>query len=123
MAYTRFKRQHITQNIVPTAADKRTSQELEQDQAIGQARLLINDALNIADSFQFIGEMDAAQDRSARQAIINKWRAYADLLKATGDSSMSRHRLSKAAVEAQELGWSVTWSPYGTRIIVVRWNG
>jgi len=121
---TRFTIQHISQQIAPTDSDTRDLLEKAQDEMIMVYRLTINSDLNIADGYKFINELEAATDRVARQATINKWRAYADLINATGnDSPIGRYRLTIASEKAREMGWTVEWSKYGTKVVRVEWVG
>ena len=122
---TRFQIQHTTQQIVPANSDQRDLMEKAQDDFILRSRLTINSDLSVTDGYKFIGELEATSDRVERQATINKWRAYADLVKAIeslSDMPISRDRLTVAADKAREMGWTVEFSKYGTRITRVEWK-
>ena len=120
---TRFTAQHTTQQIVPTDADQRDLLEKAQDDFILRSRLTINSDLSVTDGYKFIGELEATSDRVERQATINKWRVYADLVKAMGsETPIGRYHLAMAVEKAQELGWVVEFSKYGTRITRVEWK-
>lgn len=135
MAYTkrqtRFSLQYIQQNLGTglDEKDERTLMEKAQDAQIDQDRLTINSALSIQAGYQFIAELDTAEDRNERQAIIEKWRVYAaleiaynDCLKHGTISQIHRYRLSKAVVAAREIGWTVEFDQYGTEIKSVYWK-
>jgi len=122
---SRFKIQHTTQNIVQTDSDERTLLEKAHDQAINKARLTINSDLNIADGYEFIDELAATGDRVARQAVLNKWRAYADVRLALGkltDMSISQFRLTKAVAKARELGWTIERNRWNVGIDGISWS-
>lgn len=126
MAYTRFQRQHTTQNLGRVRADERALEQKAHDDALMIVRGKINDLLTPSNSHDFIDALDATGNK---WTVINnaKYHPIALLVyrieKAQAHSGISQFKLQKAAQEAEVAGWAVTWNHWHTRIVRVEWTG
>lgn len=70
-SHLRAPRNHLHLELVP--ADTRTETDIWTDLHVSRLRLLIVNALDIPDSFQFVTEMTDCQDRDDRLMTVRSW--------------------------------------------------